>query len=152
MHSLIPPASVATLAYWQRTNMPDRAFVFARSTARYAGAVIYERYLFRAVDACRLSRAAARERVTGATRDESHTWVLTRAVDAKALDGTERVLVFTRTGAVLVRVLAERGPHTYQAVRKADVSTDGVTGFVVGTTRARGTVAFKWSSRITVGV
>lgn len=132
--ALFTAAALDTLAYWQRANMPDRAFVFTRVTTRAAGAVLLDTYVFARVDACRLSLSLATERNDNGTWSTSNRWTLARAREAEPLAGTERVLVLHATGgATLVRVAAEAGRRTFQTLRKADVTTDGVEPLAVAT-------------------
>lgn len=133
-------AAVAQLATWQAANMPDAAMIFTRTMARLAGAVLFEQWHYARTDPCRLGMSRGQERDTDGTKTESREWTLTRPVDRRGLDGTERVLIRGNVGAVLVRVSAENPPRTFQTMQKATVTTDGVTPFDVGTTRTRGPV------------
>lgn len=149
--ALFTTGAVDALAYWQAQNMPDRAFVFTRELARLAGAVLHERYVFNRVDPCRLSLSRASERDNVGTRTESHSAVLARPVTALPFEGSERVVVLGRVAPTFVRVVAEQRARTFQTVRKADVTEDGVERFVLATTRARGPVALRYAVTITIG-
>jgi hypothetical protein len=148
--ALFTSPALAALAYWQGANMPDRALIFTRTAARLAGAVLFEHWHYARTDPCRLTLSRALERDTTGAKTESHTWTLARPVDRPGLDGTERVLVLGNVGAVLVRVEGEAPPRTFQTVRKSTVTTDGVTPFVVGTTRTSGPVRLRWGVSLSV--
>jgi hypothetical protein len=130
--------------------MPDRALIFTRTAARLAGAVLFEHWHYARTDPCRLSLSRALERDTTGAKTESHTWTLARPVGSS---GARRHGAGTRAGnvgAVLVRVEGEAPPRTFQTVRKSTVTTDGVTPFVVGTTRTSGPVRWRWGVSLSV--
>lgn len=156
---LFTPATVAQLAAWQIANMPDRAFLFGRSSVRQpgAGGVPVDVWTFVRVDACRLSLSRSTERNTEGTLGESRAWTLARPVDAPRLDGTERILVQSYNNsypALFVRVSGADGARTFQTVQRATVTTDGVDQrTIVGTTSTRGPARILWrsSGTLTVG-
>lgn len=156
---LFTPDTVAQLAAWQVANMPDRAFVFRRSSVRQpgAGGVPADVWTFVRVDACRLSLSRSTERNTEGTLEESRAWTLARPVDAPRLDGTERLLVRSYNNsypALFLRVSGADGARTFQTVQRATVTTDGVDQrMIVGTTAARGPARIAWRSwgSLTVG-
>jgi hypothetical protein len=152
MSTLFTPDVVASLAHWQRTNMPDRALVFVRSLTRAPGGVSVESYTYAWTDACRLSQSRATEGNQDGSLTTGRVWQLVRPSDARPLDGSERVLVqHAKGGATLVRLLAEAGTRTYQTVRKSDATSTGVARFTVATTRVRGgPVPLRWSTSIAI--
>lgn len=147
---LVSAVAVDTLAYWQRVNMPDRAFVFRRTLARGAGAVMIESYVLAHVDPCRLTMSTATEGNDNGTLATTRRWTLARAVRAEPLDGTERVLVMhARGGSTLVRVMAEAGARTFHTVRKADVTANGAGALGVATS-PRSPFRLGWSVSLAV--
>jgi hypothetical protein len=153
MGTLFTPAVLASAAYWQTANMPDRALVFVRVLARELGGVVRASYTFVRADACRLSGPTTAEGNQDGALSTVRTWTLVRPIGAPPLVGTERVMVVHRAGSMtLVRVVGERGARSLATIRKADVSDGGVTPFTVATTRARGPVRLAWSSTIDISI
>jgi hypothetical protein len=150
---MFTPAIVDQLTAWQRSNMPDRALIYARTLTREPGGVMRESYTYVRTDACRLSMPLATEGNQDGTLTPGYTWTLARPADAVPLDGTERVVIMhANGGSTLVRVLAEKGHRTYQTVKKSDVTMSGVEPFTVATTSRRGPVPLGWRAVITLAI